>query len=331
DTAATADVPVVFKKRSAKSKANMRKRPATPPPASDSDEDYSSQDEAGARQIKRRRKNPVIAASSNGGSKTTTDLSSTHYAADRSTVIAPSNDATKQSNWYDEEATDAFSERNLLGKTRTKPSTDLTTTAEDAPSGTYKGAANYSNFIQKNPNAPAKKIMGPQKASTNVRMITLTDYAPDVCKDYKQTGFCGFGDSCKFLHAREDYAQGWALDRDWEVSGGAKKGPTVVGSANRTGSKDDAGENEADAKMLDKIPFACVICKKDYTRPVVTKCGHYFCESCALQRYRKKPDCVVCGAGTGGTFSKAKNLQKLLDRKKERAERLKAEGEDVEG
>lgn len=28
---------------------------------------------------------------------------------------------------------------------------------------------------------------------------------PDICKDYKETGFCGFGDSCKFLHDRSDY------------------------------------------------------------------------------------------------------------------------------
>ncbi len=38
---------------------------------------------------------------------------------------------------------------------------------------------------------------GPVKAPANVRTITVTDFAPDVCKDYKQTGFCGFGDSCK--------------------------------------------------------------------------------------------------------------------------------------
>ena len=41
------------------------------------------------------------------------------------------------------------------------------------------------------------------------------DYAPDICKDYKETGFCGFGDSCKFLHDRSDYKFGWQLENEY--------------------------------------------------------------------------------------------------------------------
>jgi hypothetical protein len=63
---------------------------------------------------------------------------------------------------------------------------------KEANNDTYKGAANYRSFIPKNENAPPKKV-GPLKAPSNVRTITITDYSPDVCKDYKQTGFCGFG------------------------------------------------------------------------------------------------------------------------------------------
>ena len=46
--------------------------------------------------------------------------------------------------------------------------------------------------------------IGPTQASTNVRTTTVTDFAPDVCKDCKTTGWCGFGDSCKFLHGQGD-------------------------------------------------------------------------------------------------------------------------------
>src|SRR5205807_8001843 len=67
-------------------------------------------------------------------------------------------------------------------------------------SGTYKGTSSYTSFIKQSENAPARSV-GPIKAPSNIRTITITDYAPDVSKDYKQTGFCGFGDSCKFLHA----------------------------------------------------------------------------------------------------------------------------------
>ena len=156
-------------------------------------------------------------------------------------------------------------------------------------------------------------------------MVTFTDYTPDVCKDYKQTGFCGFGDSCKFLHAREDYAAGWKLDRDWEISTkGKKQEGTTVASANRDAK---AKEEGVDVEMLEKIPFACIICKQPYKSPVITKCGHYFCESCALKRYRKDPTCAACGEKTNGIFNSAKTLQKLLDKKRRYEEKKKEEEE----
>ncbi|KAI4178581.1 MAG: hypothetical protein LQ346_007397 [Caloplaca aetnensis] len=155
---------------------------------------------------------------------------------------------------------------------------------------------------------------GPVKAPANVRTITVTDFAPDVCKDYKQTGFCGFGDSCKFLHAREDYKQGWELEKDWLKADPKSK---KAQSTSQRGGKTDNQEEDEDS-ILENIPFACIICKRPYNFPIVTKCGHYFCESCALQRYRKTPSCAACGAGTGGVFNGAKGLKKLLDRKRER-------------
>lgn len=323
ETAAQPEVPVVvFKKRGAK--ANARKRPATPPPQSSSEEDYSSQEE-GVRQVKRRRRIAVVAASSVTQKPLIQEFSTTKFEADRSATILETSDATRQSNWYEGD----LSAQNLLGKTRKTPSTAVAPTDTDpnaALDGKYKGTAAYSSFIQKNKDAPPK-LVGPMKAPTNIRTITITDFAPDVCKDYKQTGFCGFGDNCKFLHAREDYKQGWALDKDWEIkTKGKKQAGTIVASANKALlEKDD--EEEADAALLEKIPFACIICKKSYTDPILTKCGHYFCEACALQRYRKRPDCAACGAGTNGAFNGAKGLNKLLERKRVREERLREKAE----
>ena len=31
------------------------------------------------------------------------------------------------------------------------------------------------------------------RAPTNVRSTLRIDYQPDVCKDYKDTGYCGYG------------------------------------------------------------------------------------------------------------------------------------------
>jgi len=175
--------------------------------------------------------------------------------------------------------------------------------------------------------------MGPVKGPSNIRTITVTDFAPDVCKDYKQTGFCGFGDNCKFLHAREDYKQGWQLDKEWEsVTKGKKLQGTIVSSANKSA---DAEEEEDEESVLEKIPFACILCREPYKNPVVTKCGHYFCETCALKRYKTKGGkaCAACGTDTGGTFNVAKNLRKLLDKKRERIRRRKEkareEGEEI--
>ncbi|KAI8960261.1 hypothetical protein F5Y11DRAFT_349727 [Daldinia sp. FL1419] len=319
----------IFKKRGAKGKANIRKRPATPPPAdSDSDDYTSSEDESGQR-VKRRKKNAVITASSKDN---TTHVDQNHgatiFEADRSVPITSTNDATKQTNWFDEDA-------NLLGKTRPLPkSKGEAANPSIQPDGTYKGLANKTKFIQKNPNAPNRTV-GPIKAATNIRTITVTDFAPDVCKDYKQTGFCGFGDNCKFLHAREDYKQGWQLDKEWEnVTKGKKNlGGKVVASANRSGAAEDGDVDAAEEALLEKVPFACIICKGPYKEPIVTRCQHYFCLPCALQRYRKDPSCAACGAGTGGVFNTAKTLSKLLEKKKERQAKRRQKaieaGEDV--
>lgn len=73
----------------------------------------------------------------------------------------------------------------------------------------------------------AKNSFGPQKASLFIRSSSMFDYQPDICKDYKETGFCGFGDSCKFLHDRSDYKYGWEIERDWETDGKMRRGKLV--------------------------------------------------------------------------------------------------------
>ncbi|OJJ48247.1 hypothetical protein ASPZODRAFT_32595, partial [Penicilliopsis zonata CBS 506.65] len=324
-----------FKKRSAKAKANFRKKPDTPPPASESESaGFTSSDDDEGRRIKRRRKNVAVTASS---ATNPTARKKGADSDDQPTSVAPvpltsSNDATKAANWYDED----LSEQNLLGTTRA--STTTTTTTTTTTDGMYKGTSNYQSFIQKNPNAPTKQF-GPMKAATNVRTVTVMDYAPDVCKDWKITGYCGYGDSCKYLHSRETYKQGWEIDREWEVNTKGKQLKGKIVSTHKKDGKnghddddDDDDEEDEEDELLESIPFACIICKKPYQNPIVTKCGHYFCESCALQRYRKNPSCAACGTGTSGVFNVAKKLNDLLEKKRERARRRRekaiAEGEE---
>ena len=322
DTSVPTEAPSLFKKRTTKN-ATIRKRPATPRPADSESSGYTSSEDEEGRQIKRRRKTVGMMVKS-GTNKISNkeNLEASKFAADRLGHIESINDATKQSNWYDESGKETLNANQLLGTTRAKASVAGKADSE----GIYQGAANYQSFIQRNPNAPNRQV-GPVKAPTNIRTITVTDFAPDVCKDYKQTGFCGFGDSCKFLHAREDYKQGWELDKDWEIGTKGKK-PLV---RSKTGSFED--DSEDDDAALEGVPFACIICKEPYKYPILTKCGHYFCENCALQRYKKNPSCAACGAGTGGVFNTAKGLEKLLDRKRNKAKKRRdhtiANGEEV--
>lgn len=167
----------VFKKRGAKAKANIRKRAATPPPADSDSSDYSSSEDEAGHRIKRRRKDKSsnVTTSTKTSAAADTDLSATVFKADRSVPITDSNDATKRTNWFDAEDKDSLSTKNLLGTTRSAQPQEL-------PDGKYKGLANKPSFIQKNPDAPSRTV-GPVKAPTNIRTITITDFAPDVCKD----------------------------------------------------------------------------------------------------------------------------------------------------
>lgn len=134
------------------------------------------------------------------------------------------------------------------------------------------------------------------------------DYQPDVCKDYKETGYCGFGDTCKFLHDRSDYLAGWQLD--------------VLPNSSARGRENLLSDPEDDEQEEDEqVPFACLICRQPFTDPVVTRCGHYFCSGCAIKRFAKNSKCFACGQQTGGLFNSA---QKVLD-KMQRARELKAE------
>ncbi|PWW79072.1 hypothetical protein C7212DRAFT_36139, partial [Tuber magnatum] len=306
--ATTAPTPTVtFFKRSTKNRSSIRKRPATPPPttASESSDAYSSSDEK-TPSIKKRRKNKSVVTTETTSKPSSATLGSSEDVkrryTDVSSELTNANDATK-TNWHNhgDHETPSSSSGKKAAEVEEEPITG----------GTYKGTSSYTTFIKKSENAPARSV-GPMRAPSNIRTITVTDYAPDVCKDYKQTGFCGFGDTCKFLHAREDYAQGWKLDRDWEIN--QKTGKT------KSKKEDDGGGEDEEEKELKDTPFKCVICKGDYQSPIVTKCKHYFCETCAIARYKKTPNCAICGRRTDGAFSMAKELRKKLERKAIREE-----------
>ena len=194
----------------------------------------------------------------------------------------------------------------------------------------YRGLNSYVDYragFRKEHSIASEKgggAHGPMRASSNVRMTFIMDYKPDICKDYKETGYCGFGDSCKFLHDRGDYKQGWQLDKEWEEKEKQRKEALAkLEQLERNMGEDGVCvplEEEEEEDDDDGIPPACAICENTWDTirdPVVTKCKHYFCEHCALRHNAKAKACFVCHKPTGGTFNTAKEIVKRVKEMKE--------------
>ncbi|CAK9304927.1 unnamed protein product [Gordionus sp. m RMFG-2023] len=185
----------------------------------------------------------------------------------------------------------------------------------------YRGMNNYVQFIEKKDtvlgNAASNLVRkGPMRAPTFIRSTTRWDYQPDLCKDYQETGYCGFGDSCKFGHDRTDYKFGWQLEQEWNEG---RYGQEDIESrkyeilAEILTNDNDDDKRETDDN--DDLPFKCAICRQSFESPIVTKCRHYFCESCALKRFRTNARCFVCGAQTFGIFAPANDITAKLAKK----------------
>ncbi|XP_063815593.1 E3 ubiquitin-protein ligase RNF113A isoform X2 [Pseudophryne corroboree] len=182
----------------------------------------------------------------------------------------------------------------------------------------YRGMHNYQKFVKPKDtslgNASSGMVRkGPIRAPEHLRATVRWDYQPDICKDYKETGFCGFGDSCKFLHDRSDYKHGWQLERELEEG--------------RYGANDE--ENYEVSSDEESLPFKCFICRDFFKNPIITKCKHYFCESCALQHYRKSKRCYVCNTQTNGVFNPAKDL--ITKMEKYKAKQNESDSPEEEG
>ncbi|XP_056340464.1 E3 ubiquitin-protein ligase RNF113A-like isoform X1 [Oenanthe melanoleuca] len=176
----------------------------------------------------------------------------------------------------------------------------------------YRGINNYRKYMRPKDtsmgNASSGMVRrGPVRAPEHLRATGRWDYQPDLCKDYRETGFCGFGHSCKFLHDRSDCKHGWQIERELDEC--------------RYGVSDE--ENYEVSSHEEDTPFKCFICRGSFKNPVVTKCRHYFCESCALQHYRKSQRCYVCDRQTNGVFSPATELGAKLEKHKGEEEELK--------
>lgn len=238
---------VAFKKGPSRRPQQSRKRSTPPPEDTDLPSDPTPSSSV-VRPTKKSLVNPLVQGTKRRrdiDDATTGGLDEFDYKADESLINRADDYATRSTD-YDIEAG---------GSTQIEGKKVRLNEDGDIDDGMYRGQKGYLTTINKRPDMMDTKMKtGPIRATANIRTITLVDYQPDVCKPYKETGFCGYGDSCKFLHDRGDYLAGWQLDK-----------------------LDPVEAQQAVQDEEEDVPFACLICKKEFTDPVVTKCGHYYC------------------------------------------------------
>ncbi|KAH1001192.1 E3 ubiquitin-protein ligase RNF113A [Dendroctonus ponderosae] len=311
-----------FKKRNVKSKAVRKRQQST---SGEEENQSGSEDEeqpAVVRRMKRKAKiNPNIQRTGKqekrqkadqeiDGSGSDSDEVMVSYKSNRSAM--PSGPQDQGATAVLEIETEKDRDAQAIFEKRLEVNKELEGKEDDK---VYRGLNNYHQYFKPKDTAAGNASSGmvrkgPIRAPENLRATVRWDYQPDICKDYKETGFCGFGDSCKFLHDRSDYKHGWQLEREWEEG--------------RYGAdSDDDAKYEINFDE-EELPFKCVICRASFVNPVVTRCKHYFCEKCALERYKKTMRCFVCNAQVT-TLNPARNLiTKLKNMEKEQ----KQSGED---
>lgn len=94
----------------------------------------------------------------------------------------------------------------------------------------------------------AASRFGPIRATAHVRASVRIDYQPDVCKDYKETGYCGYGDACKFLHTREDTRASYQIEQEWEERRAKEREGQGRGDVGWAPDDDDDGADQAKGK-----------------------------------------------------------------------------------
>ncbi|KAF8676528.1 hypothetical protein HU200_046922 [Digitaria exilis] len=124
----------------------------------------------------------------------------------------------------------------------------------------YKGIHGYTDYkagFRREHTVASEKAggsHGPLRASAHIRLSARFDYQPDICKDYKETGYCG------------DYKSGWQIEKEWEEAEKARKRRIAMGG---DGSDDEAADEEEDDDE-EALPFACFICRQPFVDPVPT-------------------------------------------------------------
>ena len=183
---------------------------------------------------------------------------------------------------------------NLDGKTRMVQRLQISRKIQKGsiPEGIYRGLNSYPVYAEKtDSDINAYKItgsLGQVKASEDIKSSCRFDYAYGLCKDWREAGYCGYGDNCIFVHDRSEFKTSKQLEKEWEEQLNQKNTP----------------------QPQPKSTSVCGICQKEPSSPVLTRCHHLFCYHCALNNYSKSNKCYTCSKDTSGIFNEIKTSKR---------------------
>ena len=291
----------------------------------DDDDDYDDEDDAkeeGAttttsellerirqeqRTISSSRAKSKLAAAGGGGRK---KFAMHEYKADDvDAKMTPGDMATRMAEYHPPSSNDDTERSSARRKSDDDDENNGPTTTTAAAIDANERIPSFSRNVPR-----SKFLAGPLRATTYVRTTARFDYQPDVCKDYRDTGFCGFGDTCIYLHDRGDTKSGWEMEREYEdtkkreldkkakemeifmysmMNNGSGSGGDGDGIGKGEKITDQFDSNNDNDIVDDGVPFACHICRKSFTNPIITSCGHYFDEACLLAHLRGSSSTTV--------------------------------------
>ena len=166
----------------------------------------------------------------------------------------------------------------------------------------YRGQKAYAQYAEKSDSTiRASKFtgsLGPVKAPSHLKATCRFDYSYGLCKDWRVSGYCGYGDSCIFVHDRSEFKTGWELEKEWEKEQEEKR-KKALETKERIEKEDEkeVGEEDEKEKGCEKCGGA---------KEVFTLCKHEFCFKCSMELFLRSPKCYVCGKDTKGIFNEVK-------------------------
>lgn len=130
------------------------------------------------------------------------------------------------------------------------------------------------------------------------------DYGQDICKDYYETGFCGFGDSCKFIHTRLEQKSSWELEKEFlDQQQRQRKDQDKDNVDNFSKSTETPTNIRKELKI-------CAICSKEppIQATLRSPCHHLFCEECFIEQTENTcPTCKISLKGKAMVVVVTKN------------------------